>query len=115
MNGVAGQASFTLTALVTGPVEPSRWNTASTAPTPPGVQYGRPPSTFSSFPMSKLRVQTWVSRLGFPVSPATDGSGRVSTAFSGPRLDAAVAVGSQPSPALDGRDWKYCSSGLPSE
>ena len=34
--------------------------------------------------------------------------------LSGPRFDAEVAVGSYPSPAADGRDWKYCRSGLPS-
>ena len=34
--------------------------------------------------------------------------------FSGPRLLALVDVGSYPSPAADGRLWKYCTSGLPS-
>ena len=34
--------------------------------------------------------------------------------LSGPRFDAEVAVGSYPSPAADGRDWKYRRSGLPS-
>jgi hypothetical protein len=39
----------------------------------------------------------------------------VSTIDSGPRLLALLAVGSYPSPAADGRGWKYCTSGLPSE
>ena len=34
--------------------------------------------------------------------------------LSGPRLLADVDVGSYPSPAADGRLWKYCGSGLPS-
>jgi hypothetical protein len=38
MNGAAGQAWLTLTARVTGPVRPSRWNTRNTAPTPSEVQ-----------------------------------------------------------------------------
>jgi hypothetical protein len=105
MNGVAGQNSLRLTTRCTGPVAPSRWNTPSTAPTPPAVQYGRDPSTPSSLPTSMLRVQTWVSRLGLSL---------VSTMDSGPRFEALVAVGSYPSaPAADGRDWKYCVSGLP--
>ena len=34
--------------------------------------------------------------------------------LSGPRLLALVASGSYPSPAADGRLWKYCGSALPS-
>ena len=75
--------------------------TDSTAPTPPPVQNGREPSTFSSFPIATLREHTWVSRLG--LNPAVDGSAPavsfagsagVSTMLSGPRLVAPDAVGS---------------------
>ncbi len=34
--------------------------------------------------------------------------------LSGPRLLADVDVGSYPSPAAEGRLWKYCGSGCPS-
>jgi hypothetical protein len=33
--------------------------------------------------------------------------------LSGPRLDAEVAVGSYPSPAAEGRDWKYFGMASP--
>src|SRR5262249_53731794 len=119
MNGRAGHASLRLTTRVTGPLVPSRWNTASTAPTPPAVQNGLPPPTPSRSPTALLREQTRPSRLRLPApAPAPSalraGSGNVSTTLSGPRLDALVAVGSYPSPAADGRDWKYCTSALPS-
>ena len=67
--------------------------------------------------MARLRLQTWVSRLGLVSSALVAGSSRVSTTSSGPRLLAPVAVGSYPvamlAVAADGRLWKYCGSGLP--
>jgi hypothetical protein len=72
----------------------------------------------STTSIARLREQTWVNRLGLPAASAESfgalGSGRVSTIDSGPRLLALLAVGSYPSPAADGRVWKYCTSGLPS-
>src|SRR3954452_7713220 len=122
MKGAAGQASLTLTTrvgLVTYPAAFRGPITDSTAPTPPLVQNGREPSTPSSSPIVLLRSHTWVSRLclpssGLPWSSLAPGTGSVSTMDSGPRLLAAVEVGSYPSPAADGRLWKYCLSGLPS-
>jgi hypothetical protein len=116
---MAGQAWFTDTARVTVPVRPSLRNTRSTAPTPSLVQKGRLPSTPSSRPTARLRAQTWVSRLwlpasGAPSSSTAPGTGKVSSMLLGPRLLADVDVGSYPSPAADGRLWKYCGSGLPS-
>src|SRR5262245_474449 len=78
------------------------------------VQNGRDPSTPSSLPIARLREHTCVSRLWVPSSFLSFGSGSVSTTLSGPRLDALVDVGSYPSPAADGRDWKYCGRALPS-
>ncbi|BCJ68424.1 hypothetical protein Prubr_54450 [Polymorphospora rubra] len=100
---MAGATWLTLTTRVAGPVSPSARKTASTAPTPSAVQYGRRPSTPSRAPTARLRAQTWLSRL------RADSRGSVawvSTTLSGPRLLAAVAVGSYPSPAAEGRDWK---------
>ncbi|MDM4784579.1 hypothetical protein QTS76_36515 [Micromonospora sp. b486] len=90
-NGVAGATWLTLTTRVIRPVRPSARNTASTAPTPSEVQYGSRPSTPSSSPTALLRAQTWVSRLCAEVSSSPVS---VSTTLSGPRLLAAVEVGS---------------------
>src|SRR5579884_1699698 len=94
--------------------------TDSTAPTPPPVQNGRDPPTCSSSPTSLLREHTRVSRLGLNpaaagVAPAASlaGSAGVSTTLSGPRLLAPLPVGSYPSPAADGRLWKYWANGRP--
>src|SRR5882762_552670 len=87
--------------------------TDSTAPIPSGVQNGRLPSTPSNCPIARLRAQTWVSRLWVPVSVLSFGLGRTSTMLSGPRLLALLAVGSYPSPAAEGRLWKYLPIGLP--
>lgn len=80
---MVGQGWLTLTAW------PGK--TFSTAPVPPGVQYGRAPLTPSSSPAALERAQTRVSSDCLPGSP---GLGRVSTTSSGPRLEAPVAVGS---------------------
>ena len=91
----------TVTGRVTLPARSRGPITDSTAPTPPPVQNGREPSTFSSWPIARLREHTWVSRLG--LKPASDGSvpgislagsAGVSTMLSGPRLLAPDAVGS---------------------
>ena len=96
--------SLTLTTWVgwvTLPAESRGPITDSTAPTPPPVQNGREPSTFSSLPIARLREHTWVSRLG--LKPAADGSAPgaslpgsagVSTMLSGPKLLAPDAMGS---------------------
>ena len=82
-------------------VNPAGPITDSTAPTPPPVQNGRDPSTFSSLPIATLREHTWVSRLGLNpawtdrrLAPAWPGQPGVSTMLSGPRLLAPIAVGS---------------------
>ena len=114
---MVSHGSLTLTTLVgcttlprasRGPI------TDSTAPTPSPVQNGREPSTPSSSPTAALRAQTRVSRLDLaPLSSSgSDGSPGVSTMLSGPRLLALVAIGSYPSPAADGRLWKYCGSAI---
>src|SRR5690348_10426589 len=104
MNGVAGHSWFTEYTAVTLPDGTPPWRTTTRiAPRPSEVQNGREPSTPSSLPTLRLAVQTWVSRLCVPVSDLSAGLGRMSTTFSGPRLDADVAVGSYPSPACEGR------------
>ena len=109
MNGVAGHASLRLTTrvtCVTSPSVPRGPNTASTAPTPSGVQNGRAPLTPSSSPTATLRAQTWVSRLCVPVSVLSVGVGqgvhdvlRAEVAGAGRR--GVVAVAGRRRPALE--------------
>src|SRR5450755_2231774 len=113
MNGFAGHSWLTATTLLIGPVRPVSWMTESTAPRPSLVQYGRCPSTPSSWPTATLREHTWVSKLCLPVSLLSLGSGRVSMMLSGPRLLPALAVGSYPAPASEGLAWKYFGIAFP--
>src|SRR5450432_1327194 len=113
MKGFAGHSWLTATTLLIGPVRPALWITESTAPTPSLVQYGRCPSTPSSWPTAMLREHTCVSRLSLPLSLLLLGSGNVSMMLSGPRLLPALDVGSYPAPASDGLVWKYFVIGSP--